>query len=685
MFNRQVTYLSLLLILCFQTASAAGGPFAETGVLDLRDYNFSTDGPVNLSGEWNIYWNHLLLGDLERFRDDRHLVNVPGTWNQYRRKGLPIKWKGYATYQLTILLPPGINRLGFKINDVYSSSAYYINGKKFGNIGFPAANKYQTVIRVRSPLIETVVGGNEVNLMIHVSNFEHFSGGIRGEILMGLPEQIKDAHVRKLNISFFLMGALLIIGIYFLSLFLIQYEQYRFYFSMICLLMVFRILVIDEIEIFKNFIISGTSRFRLEYLSIYLITPFIILMIQSLFPIEFKKSLLNLLIAISAVFVIVVLITPLNIFSFSLIIYQLYFLLVVTVILYVLIQAWIRGRTYALAFTIAMSVLLAGIINDMFYMTYMFKTVNVSHYTMLACLIVYAHIFSTKSLKLIYRTESLSTEIQQINQNLENLVQERTSELERSSKRLEKQRKELEKSNKAMSRANLSRNRLFSIIGHDIRGPIGYVRQGLELLNEEKNLKKEEQNKMLKLLLSTTHKTFDLLENLMLWGRTQVGNLEPKPAKVDLKLIIEECLEVMDLGIKEKSLKILPGKNLDRTIWIDRDQLLIVVRNLLSNAIKFTPAGGEIKINVIDNQDKDELILEITDTGIGIPEKLQSKIFNPDENYTTNGTNHEKGSGLGLKLCREIIEANHGWINFTSRSGHGSVFRVGMKTSQQKK
>ena len=155
-----------------------------------------------------------------------------------------------------------------------------------------------------------------------------------------------------------------------------------------------------------------------------------------------------------------------------------------------------------------------------------------------------------------------------------------------------------------------------------------------------------------------------------------MGNLEPKPMEVNLKSVVDECIDVMDLGIKEKALLVKVVVDEKYKVWIDRDQLLIVIRNLLSNAVKFTPKGGKINIGVSEKERPDSLTLIISDNGIGIPDSLQTKLFDPDENFTTDGTNQEKGSGLGLKLCREIVEANLGLIKFESKSGKGSTFKI---------
>jgi len=299
-------------------------------------------------------------------------------------------------------------------------------------------------------------------------------------------------------------------------------------------------------------------------------------------------------------------------------------------------------------------------------------------------LIIYANIFAAKTLRLVNRADALTQEVQEVNANLETLVEERTAELKESTERIYEQRSELEKTNKRLSKAIASRNRMFSIIGHDVRGPIGYIRQGLELMEENSQSFDKEDKELISLMATSAHKTFDLLENLLLWGRTQVGNLDPKPAKIALRSVIEESLEIMDLGIRDKSLKLKVYVDKTLEVWFDRDHLQLVIRNLLSNAIKFTPNGGQITISVMKKLTNNILVLEVADNGIGIPEEMQARLFNPDEIYTANGTNQEKGSGLGLKLCKEIMEANGGTISFSSKSGKGSVFTIGLLSDPPK-
>ena len=151
--------------------------------------------------------------------------------------------------------------------------------------------------------------------------------------------------------------------------------------------------------------------------------------------------------------------------------------------------------------------------------------------------------------------------------------------------------------------------------------------------------------------------------------------------RVNLKELIDESLELVNIGLKEKHLKVEVYVSEEHFVEADRDQLYIVIRNLVSNAMKFTPEKGSIYIS--SKKFNGEVHISIRDTGIGIPESMQSKLLNSKGQVSTNGTRGEKGSGLGLQICQEIIQSNNGWINIESSTGKGTTIIVGIKASKK--
>jgi signal transduction histidine kinase len=344
-------------------------------------------------------------------------------------------------------------------------------------------------------------------------------------------------------------------------------------------------------------------------------------------------------------------------------------------------MAWVRGRSHAPSFTLGLLILFAGTLNDMLNEIDVIDTTYVVHYTMFIYLLVYAYIFADKSNTLQKKSQKLADEVNEVKNHLEDLVEERTTELQSVSRELERQKKKLESTNKDLVESMNARNRLFAIIGHDVRAPIGYNLQALEMLISNPGIPAKERNELLKMMASASEVTYNLLDNLLVWGRSQTGKLKATPVRVQLMELIHESLELINIGLKEKHLKVELDVDEDHYLEADRDQLYIVIRNLVSNAMKFTPEKGSIHIT--SRKQQGQVIISISDTGIGIPETILEKLLDARSHVSTNGTRGEKGSGLGLKISHEIVEVNNGWMNIESESKKGTTITIGIKAARK--
>jgi len=653
----------------------------KKGVLDLRDYDFLTSGPVELKGEFEFYWNQMLNPADEDEGGEMFYAQVPGNWTKLRKVHPEVTRYGFATYRVVILLPEKMDEIALKVKDVFSASGYFLNGKAIDYLGFPGVNKFQTVIRYSRPLMIGSVNDQRVELLIRVSNFDNRLSGISGGITIGKVSQMEEARERELFRGHFLIGAFLIIGIYFLGLYLIRTEQYRLYFSMLCLLMALRVVMIMEIPVIDSLNLNGLTTARLDYLNFYFFAPFFILMIRSIFPIEFPLLIFRISIWISVIFIAIVVVSPISLFSYTFPVFFGFFILVSLVFLYVMVLAWIRGRSHAPAYTIGLIILFAGTLNDMLNEIDVINTFMMVHYAMFIYLLVYAYIFADKSNSLQKKAETLAQEVSLSRKNLESLVEERTTALQSVSDELGRQKKKLESTNKDLVEAIQARNRLFAIIGHDVRAPIGYNLQALEMLIENPGLPEKEREELLRMMASSSEVTYNLLDNLLVWGRSQTGKLKATPSRVNVKELIDESLELINIGLKEKHLKVEVYVSEEHFVEADRDQLYIVIRNLVSNAMKFTPEKGNIYIS--SKKVDGEVVISVRDTGIGIPGSIQGKLLDQQSQVSTNGTRGEKGSGLGLKICQEIMQTNKGWLEIESKSGQGTTIIIGIKASDK--
>jgi signal transduction histidine kinase len=243
---------------------------------------------------------------------------------------------------------------------------------------------------------------------------------------------------------------------------------------------------------------------------------------------------------------------------------------------------------------------------------------------------------------------------------------------------LESQKNELEKKKNQLEVSNATKNKFFRIIAHDLRNPIstlvgstGYILTDIDEFDKEKT------KRIIKELNKLSLTTYNLLENLLDWSTNQMGEIRYNPKPLDIVSIINENIELIKVKVNSKDIDL--SIDLPDTIYVfaDENMLHTVVRNLLSNAVKFTNEKGTIKI--FSSVDDEDCSLSITDNGLGISKENQQALFKIEKHYTTLGTHNEKGSGLGLILCKEFIERNGGTITVKSEPKKGSTFTITLK------
>jgi signal transduction histidine kinase len=238
--------------------------------------------------------------------------------------------------------------------------------------------------------------------------------------------------------------------------------------------------------------------------------------------------------------------------------------------------------------------------------------------------------------------------------------------LREHNKTISKQKQELEEENKLKAK-------LLSILSHDLRTPLSSVHLLVQMLRSDSLPRKVINSRLIKLEESLDCSS-QMLENLLFWAKNQMNGINYSPEDIDLETITDEVLTLVDTYLQNKNI------NVDKQIYLatayaDREMINIIIRNLITNAMKYTPKGGNITI--MGKRQENKMIWSISDTGIGIPEKLKSKIFT-NEIKSTRGTNMERGLGLGLTLCRNFALICKGSIDFESEEGKGTTFRLSL-------
>jgi len=279
---------------------------------------------------------------------------------------------------------------------------------------------------------------------------------------------------------------------------------------------------------------------------------------------------------------------------------------------------------------------------------------------------VLRHLTTMKQQQLILRTEKEKMVSQFIDlQDVHQRTEEQSINLVTMAEDLAEAKNELESLNK-------EKDKFFSIIAHDLRSPFTSIMGYTELLAKmAETLSPEQIKNYSDNVNEAAHNVFGLLENLLEWARMEQGHMSFEPEQRPLDQTIKHAISPFFAVAKEKNIKIL-YENSPLTGFYDENMISTVIRNLVNNAIKFTPEGGVIRISA---EPSGEFVkTNITDSGLGMEPEFVTNIFDVQIKTTSNGTAGEKGTGLGLVLCKELVEKNGGTITVASEPGLGSIF-----------
>ncbi|MBF0102644.1 MAG: hybrid sensor histidine kinase/response regulator [Desulfobacterales bacterium] len=231
----------------------------------------------------------------------------------------------------------------------------------------------------------------------------------------------------------------------------------------------------------------------------------------------------------------------------------------------------------------------------------------------------------------------------------------------------------LKRSEQSLREANAAKDKFFSIIAHDLKNPFS------TLLNSSKMLltyfdtyNDDKKKKFIQLIKESSENTYKLLDNLLQWSRIQTGKVSCQLKPVDISVIAIDTMQLLSHSAETKGIKLQSVIHEKTIVYADTNMITLIFRNLIANAIKFTPTGGKVSMDSKTVEGFEEI--SIMDTGIGISEKDQEMLFRIDIHFSKPGTSNERGTGLGLILCKEFIQQHGGRIWVVSEPGKGSQF-----------
>ncbi|MEH0158299.1 7TM diverse intracellular signaling domain-containing protein [Limibacter armeniacum] len=459
-FRHFITTLILLLFsiaICFGNRSNMA-PTIQKGVLDLRDTDFSKTGTIELEGEWEFYWKHLLYSkDFKGETPTPTYIDIPELWNGKVVNGDTLSGVGYATYRTKLLLNNNTpHKLGLKILTVSTAYRLYANGKLLCSNGTVSADPKEGQGGYKPLDVTFETDSNEVEFILQISNYHHRKGGTWQRFVLGNAAQIQQARDIAIVMDIFLFGSMIVMALYHICFYLIRkVERGAFYFGVTCFVMAFRVISTSEYlmgTIFPN--LDWEWIVKTEYLTYCIPMVTIPAYVRAVFPDEYSSLVVKLAGIKVLLFCSVILFFDLSVFSYTVIVSQFTLLPLFIYSIYSGIMAYKRKRKGALTFLVSIIIFIIMAGNDILYSQDMINTMNMMGVGFFIFFFSQAFLLSYRYSSAFEENERLTHTLNITNQNLEGIVAERTLELQEANDELNAQNNQIEKQKEDLKKHN---------------------------------------------------------------------------------------------------------------------------------------------------------------------------------------------------------------------------------------
>jgi signal transduction histidine kinase len=647
--NRLFCRSFLPVILLFCAFINARGQVAVNGKADLSRDTFE-NGPLYLSGTWEFYWNKLLVPGDFATRQTPEWIHVPGSWH---RQG-NYTTLGFATYRLQIIMPKTYHSLSLYIPIINSSAKIWINGNLVEEIGKVSDSEEPYKARLSPAFVSLPENKRSLEIIIQASNFTYFSGGIAGTPQIDKSSAIFARMGRTNGVENFFAGSLIAMFIYQLILYFLYHRGKPFlWLALICLGVALRALIVHGGSFFLPNLFPAISwEFwkKIEFGSVYGIVALFPLYIYHLFPGYAPKKPIAFFVVIAAILCLAVIITPQYVYGKLLDVSHVGLLIAFIYAVYSIGRAWKAGNLDARIILFGVFASFPFILAEILKNTRFFPSVNIELMYMVEMGVLVFLLFQVYLLANHYATSYKNLET--LNLNLEKIVDERTNQL---------------------ITANTVKDRLLSVMSHDIKSPLNSLRGILQLYNKSA-VSKEEFATFAQHIENDLNRTSMLVENILYWTASQLKGVQVKMEAFDLYLLIEENVQLFKTIVANKNIRLNHDTKKNLILNTDRNILNLVLRNLIANAIKFSYSGSVVQIQV--NLTENTLHILVKDEGVGMDSAVFKTLFTPASIVSTPGTVNEKGTGLGLSLCLEYLKRVGGDLSVQSEKDKGTTITV---------
>ena len=627
----------------------------RSGEIDLSSHDFSNDNGVFLAGEWEFFWHQLLTPDLPPDASSKAFISVPGSW--HRQGNYPVL--GFASYRLKIKLPAEQSGLSIYFPIINSSAKIWVNGKVVQKSGEVSDSPSTYKPRLQSTLIHLPEHETEVELVVQVANFSYFSGGIAGTPQINRSSAIFAERNRRNGLENFFAGSVIALCIYQLILYFLYHRgQPYLWLALTCLVVALRAMIVHGgsfllPNLFPD--VSWELWKKLEFGGVYASVILFPLYVHHLFIQHAPRKPLYFFGALAFILCGTVLFTPQFVYGKLLDFCHVGLISAFVYAVYSIRKAWKAGnddaRIILFGVLVSFPFILAEILKNSRFMPIEIEFMFLVELGVLIFLLFQVYLLAHHYAKSYQHLEDL-------NRNLEKLVEERSGQL---------------------ITANAVKDRLLSVMSHDIKSPLNSLRGILQIYNQG-SISRDQFDEYAKRIEKDLSKTSVLVENILYWTASQLKGIQVEISSVNLKLLVEENVMLLKTIAEHKNITIDNKVQHDIDVAADKNILNLVLRNLISNGIKFSFKGGVISIDAEEKHD--ELLIHVTDEGVGMDDDKLDTLLAPELTVSTKGTGNEKGTGLGLALCREYLEKTGGALSVDSEKGKGSVFTIKLPLRQ---
>lgn len=669
-FKRWVYLFCLLTVSSSKPLKADHLPISKQGVLDLSQVNFLEQTSVPLSGDWEFQWNEL-TSPVTNFNEASH-PNKSKELSQIQTNNyisIGKRWKeihsgiGFSTYRLKIIFPEGSHEQIFGIRFYQtggSAMRVFVDGTLSLTLGEVGTTK-ETMQPTRSSGIVIIpYPKKEVSLLVHISNFHHDDGSFWYAPSIGIEKNIRNELSKEMIIDSLLAGALFFMAFYhFVLFFFWRTRKLSLFFGLFSFITALHSISLNG-DLLYYIYREVPYRFAFSLsLIFYLAMPLYLYFLSQLYPNRFSKWIMHGFASICIFLYSLVIFLPTELGSLTTF-YGIFFsiagLLYATFILFI---SAIQKQELAFSLLLIQIFLVVSAVNDTLYLYGIIHFQLILKYSYLSTVLFQSLLLGSFFTKTFTKNETLKNELATLNESLEKTVILRTNEYKEAKLHAEE--------------ANQWKDKLISLVAHDLRSPLSTVYSAITLAND-KDTTPEEKSHIYKQVFTILESAMSTIENLLNLNRFQKDKgqfhlyLEETPILNQLQLVLDSFAFEM----QKKSLQFDIQIPKSAVVFADRSILSEILRNIISNAIKFSHPNGKIKASCYESMET--CTISIFDSGQGIPSEQQKILFT--EPVSSPGTLGEKGFGIGLKLCFELMKLHNGNIRVESELGKGSQFHL---------